>query len=51
MVAVEVGYKDFLDLAELDVRGDVAEALELVLGAFTDIDKENGRGGEDDGEG
>lgn len=40
MVAVEVSYKNFLNLAELDVRGSGAEALELVLGAFAYIEEE-----------
>lgn len=51
MVAVEVGNEDFLDLTELDVWDDGAEALELVLGTFADIDEEGGRGWKEDGEG
>lgn len=51
MVAMEVSYKDFLNLAKLNVGGGGAEALELVLGAFTNIEEKGGGGGEDDGEG
>lgn len=51
MVAVEVGYEDLFDLAELDVRGGGAEALDLVLGGLADVDEEGGGGGEDDSQG
>lgn len=50
MVAMEVSNEYFLNLTELDMWGGRAEALELVLGTFADIDKEGGGGGKDDGE-
>lgn len=46
MVAVEVGDEDLFDLVELN-----GEALDAVLGAFTDIEDGGGGGGEDHGEG
>lgn len=51
MVAVEVGNEYFLDLTEFDVWDDGAEALELVLGTFADIDEKGRRGWKEDSEG
>lgn len=50
MVAVEMSNEDFLNLTELYMCGGRAEALELVLGTFADIDEEGRGGGKDDGE-
>lgn len=44
-------YKYFFNLAKFDMRYGGVKSLDLMLGAFTDIDEKRGGGREDDGKG